>query len=183
MNLFSVESCALRDNAFLHDYTQCGAYTDCYRTEIRGEISHPGYVTAFYTTPLFKLERLILARVFSKPSTDAEAQRLAQAQGDSFAAWIVERRADNQLLLADFQGRTRSWLMVERAGAGTDRSTLLYFGSAVMPLEKPNTAEPAFGRGFSLLIRLHRFYSVLLLCSARHRLRHGVCRRYSHNQS
>ena len=183
MNLFSVESRALPDNAFLHDYTRRGAYTDCYRTEIRGEISHPGYVTAFYTTPLFKLERLILAWAFSKPSTDAEAERLAHAQDDSFAAWIVERRADNQLLLSDFKGRTRSWLMVEPAGAGSDCSTLLYFGSAVLPLEKSTSAEPAFGRGFSLLIRLHRFYSVLLLCSARFRLRHGVCSRNSHNQS
>ena len=47
------------------------------QTEIPGRISFPEFVFAFYTTLLFKLERLILKWTVSKPSTDAQARQLA----------------------------------------------------------------------------------------------------------
>ena len=181
MHLLSIESCPLPDDALLNEFTRRGAYTDCYRTEVNGEITHAAYVAAFYTTRLFKLERLILSWTLAKPSSDSQALQLACGETDSFAAWIVERRGENQLLLSDFTGRTRSWLMVEPPGVETRRATRLYFGSAVIPRQRPGKAEPSFGRGFTLLIGFHKVYSRLLLYFAKLRVRRGVSRGNSHN--
>ncbi len=71
---------------------------------------------AFYTTWIFKLERAILKWAVSRASTDLDAKRLAEGEIDRFSAWSVEDRNDNQLLMSDFQGRTRSWLMTLPAG-------------------------------------------------------------------
>lgn len=44
----------------LHRYTGSG-YTDCYVTEVDAVVTQPRFVQAFYTTPLFKVERALLA--------------------------------------------------------------------------------------------------------------------------
>jgi hypothetical protein len=152
----------------LHSYLTEGAYVDCYVTDLTGPVSQAQYVAAFYTTLLFKLERLILDWVVSKPSTDAEARQLAAGSTEVFAAWHVEQRSENQLLLSDFRGATRSWLMaVPRAG---NQGTRLYFGSAVVPSRHARTGTPRLGLGFRLLLGFHKLYSVLLLYSAKSRL-------------
>jgi len=51
---------------------------------------------AFYTTLVFKLERLILKLAVSRPSTDAQAKQLAAGSIDEFSAWHVEARSENQ---------------------------------------------------------------------------------------
>ena len=128
------------------------------------------FVTAFYTTPLFKLERVILKWAVSKPSTDVDAQQLASGAVDTFAAWRVEKRSENQLLMCDLHGRTRSWLMV--APLKTDRgpATRLYFGSAVVPVKSVPTATPTLELGFRALLGFHKMYSKALLSAARSRL-------------
>jgi hypothetical protein len=108
-----IEEMELPDISLLYRYQIEGAYTDCYVTDIPGDISQAEYVEAFYTTPLFKLERWILSWLAFRPSTDEEANALALAKRDKFAAWDVEERNSNQLLMCDFQGSTRSWLMSE----------------------------------------------------------------------
>ena len=60
--------CVLPDNALLARYSKTDAYTDCYKTEISGTVSFVEYVTTFYTTFLFKLERSILTWDTSKPA-------------------------------------------------------------------------------------------------------------------
>ena len=97
--------------ALLGTYRDAGAYTDCYAVDMSQPVSQADYVEAFYTTWVFKLERWVLAMFVSKPSTDAQARALASGQADAFAAWSVEGRSGNQLLMCDFQRRTRSWLM------------------------------------------------------------------------
>jgi len=139
-----------------------GAYTDCYSTEIPAQVTFAEYVFAFYTTPLFKLERLILKLLVRKPSTDEQARELADGIRDSFAAWTVEDRGENQLLMCDFVERTRSWLMAVPAGNGTR----LYFGSAIVPEKNPKTGNPSLGFFFRVLLGFHKIYSVLLLYSA-----------------
>ena len=104
--------CPLPDDALLARYARTDAYTDCYRTEVTGAISFAEYVTAFYTSYLFKLERVILKFAVARPSSDADASRLAAGEADTFAAWYVEARSENEILLCDFRNRTRSWLMV-----------------------------------------------------------------------
>jgi hypothetical protein len=149
-----------------------GAYADCYVTELPGSVSHAQFVEAFYTTALFKLERLLLAVFASFPSTDAHAKDLAEGQRASFAAWSVEARAPNQLLLS--AGRTRSWLMVV-APAGIDgNGTRLFFGSAVVP--RRANGRGGLGPVFGALLGFHKMYSRALLLSARIRLSRQVAR-------
>jgi len=156
----------LPPHALLARYAADGGYTDCYVTELPGSYSHAEYVAAFYTTWLFKLERAILKWLVSKPSTDVEVEQLAQGARAHFAAWKVEAAAPNQILLCDFLGNTRSWLMVEPRHDGG--ATRLYFGSAIVPRTTPNGRR--MKRRFRALLGFHRHYSRALLSAARTRL-------------
>jgi hypothetical protein len=133
-------------------------------------VTHAEYVAAFYTTPLFKLERLILAWLVARPSTDAQARALAAGTLNAFAAWTVEARADDQLLLSDFRGRTRSWLMVEETLINRVPGTRLYFGSAVVPVTDRKSGQATLGFAYRALLGFHELYSRALLQSANSRL-------------
>ncbi len=150
-------------------------YTDSFAAQIPGGVDIAQFVTAFYTTWLFKLERLILGFLAGKPSTDGQAADLAAGETETFAAWKLEARTENQLLVCDFRGRTRSWFMVEPIAAGSTGSegagTLLRFGSAVVPAVNAQTGEEGLGRGFEALLGFHRLYSRCLLSSAARRLK------------
>jgi hypothetical protein len=146
------------------------AYADCYVAEIARTVSHAEFVEAFYTTAVFKLERLILQLMVSRPSTDAQAKQLAQGKLDSFAAWFVEGRAPDQLLLSDFTGRTKSWLMVSAPGNAESAHTQLFFGSAVVPVRSAKTGRVSLGFLFRVLLSFHKLYSRVLLQAARSRL-------------
>ncbi len=165
--MFSIQSCVLPDGALLATYREAGAFTDCYCADVAERVTHARYVTAFYTTPLFKLERAILKIAVAKPSTDADAAQLANGARETFAAWRVEQRADRQLLLCDMAGRTRSWLMSAPLPTG---GTRLYFGSAVVPRVDTKTGATSMGAGFKALLGFHRLYSQALLRSAVGRL-------------
>lgn len=163
-----IEPRPLPPAALLQAYGRDGvAYADCYCTELPGAVPLASFVEAFYTTPLFKLERAVLRWFAGKPSTDADARALAQG-ADRFAAWRVEGRTAEQLLLADFTGRTRSWLMVEPlAPSGATSGTRLYFGSAVVPRgARKGGGRGAMGFGFHALLGFHKLYSRLLLRAA-----------------
>src|SRR5205823_938521 len=82
-----IRSCQLPSEALLNRYLASGAYADCYVTEVARRVSHAEFVEAFYTTAVFKLERLILHAFVSRPSTDAQAGQLARGELSSFAAW------------------------------------------------------------------------------------------------
>jgi hypothetical protein len=161
------------EHSLLARYSGNGGYTDCYATELPGSFSHAEFVAAFYTTWLFKLERAILRLLVRCPSTDREVQQLARGQRESFAAWKVEARAPNQLLLCDFLGNTRSWLMVETREDGG--ATRLYFGSAIVPRVDLHTGEKKLGFSFRALLGFHKGYSRALLSAARSRLQLTSC--------
>jgi hypothetical protein len=143
---------------------------DCYCVEVADAISLPHYVFAFYTTRVFKLERFILKWCVAKPSSDVQAKQLAMGVIDTFAAWSVEGRDHDQILLCDFMGSTRSWLMTLPI-AGSSR-TRLYFGSAVVPAISSKTGKSTLGLRFRLLLGFHKIYSKLLLRAAAKRLKH-----------
>lgn len=166
----TIRACRLPEGALLRRYLHEGSYADCYATDIARPVSHAQYVEAFYTSTVFGLERLILKWVFSRPSTDAQARQLADGKTDSFAAWRVEGRSLNQLLLADFTGRTRSWLMVAPTDEEDRRSTRLYFGSAVIPAKNVKSGGLSLGFGFRSMLGFHRLYSQSLLYAAKSRL-------------
>ena len=152
-------ACDLPPGALLRRYQDSGAYADCYTVEVPRRVSHAEYVEAFYTTFVFKTERVLLSWLVSKPSTDMQAARLARGEVDSFAAWTVEARAAEQLLMADYVGRTKSWLMIAPSG---DAATRLYFGSAVVPVHD-ESGQPRMGRSYSALLGFHKLYSRVLL--------------------
>ena len=159
--------------ALLTKYANAGAYTDCFVTEIARTVSHAEFVEAFYTGGLFKVERLLLRVFIAKPSTDLQARQLAAGELNEFAAWRVEARAVDQLLLCAIDGRTRSWLMV--SAAEVPGRTRLYFGSAVVhkptPPNSPNaTGKPSLGFVFKALLGFHNWYSRALLSAAAARL-------------
>jgi hypothetical protein len=165
----AIQTCELPRNALLRRYLDDrDAYTDCYVTELARPVQHAQFVEAFYTTVVFKLERWLLSWLVARPSTDAEAKALAAGELASFAAWNVEARASAQVLMADFRGRTRSWLMSATSpGAQTTR---LYFGSAVVPVADRRTGQKKLGSTYRLLLGFHQLYSRVLLRAAVHRL-------------
>jgi hypothetical protein len=165
-----IRSCPLPSDALLNRYLASGAYADCYVTEVARRVSHAEFVEAFYTTAVFKLERWVLRVFVSRPSTDAQAGQLARGELGSFAAWSVEGRAPNQLLLSDLSGRTRSWLMVAVAENSDFVGTWLYFGSAVVPVRSLKTGRTGLGPVFTALLGFHKLYSRVLLLAAGHRL-------------
>ncbi len=175
--MFSIEKCAVPTDALLANYSVDGTYTDCYTTETPGRISFPEFIFAFYTTPLFKLERLILKWTVSKPSMDADARQLADGASDKFAAWNVEGRNENEILMCDFGGRTRSWLMAAPMNTSGGARTRLYFGSAVVPIRNSKTGESSLGFGVRALLVFHKVYSVLLLYFARSRIMDRVLKK------
>lgn len=169
--LLGVRRCELPPEALLAAYAQGGAYTDCYCTDSAQPVSHAAYVEAFYTTWVFKTERVLLRWLAARPSTDAQARQLAVGANQAFAAWHVEARGPDQLLMCDMTGRTRSWLMVAAGPAPT--GTRLYFGSAVVPVAQARSGRPSMGGLFRALLGFHTLYSRVLLAAARRRLVHG----------
>jgi hypothetical protein len=162
----SIRHTALPPGVLLAAYRERGAYTDCYVATLPQPLTLAAFVDAFYTTPLFRLERLILALVVHRPSTDLDVRQLAIGQRDTFAAWRVEARSADQLLLCDLAGRTRSWLMV---APEPDGGTRLHFGSAVLPVSRGD-GPPRWGLPFRALLGLHKRYARALLWSAHRRL-------------
>lgn len=141
------------------------AYTDCFTAHLPRPVALGTFLTAFYTTRLFKAERLVLSAA-GYPSTDLDVTALARGEARRFAAWTVEARTGDQLLMTDVSGRTRSWFCVrQQAGGGTT----LHFGSAVLP--RPGTAD--MGALYRLLLCPHKLYSRALLRAAVARLGGG----------
>ena len=163
----TVRPCDVPPGSYLRVFKDSTGYADCYVIDVPGVVAQEDFVVAFYTSPLFKAERTILKYLASKPATDADVKHLAAGQSDKFAAWIVERRSPSELLLADFTGRTRSWLMTTPGTADdAGRCTQLYFGSAVIPRSNRSGKSSGMGFGFYALLGFHRLYSSLLLSAA-----------------
>ena len=145
-----------------------GYYTDCFSIHLEQSVTLPEFMNAFYTTPLFRLERLLLSLTVKGRMTDANVTALSRGESDRLAIWQVEARKECEILLS--AGRTKSWLMVARQEGGGD-DTQLFFGSVVVP-EPPKRERdaPRLGPVFDSLLSAHRIYSRLLLSSAAQRL-------------
>ncbi|WP_139798724.1 DUF2867 domain-containing protein [Andreprevotia lacus] len=157
--------CRLPSNTLLGSYASQPGYTDCYCVTLPGSTSLAQFVESFYTSGLFKLERWLLARALGLPASDADAAALAQGAVQTFSAWRVEGRTADELLVA--AGRTRSWFKVMPATDLPVSSTVLLFGSAVVPGRNGRMGLP-----FYLLSGFHRLYARSLLAAAARRLAH-----------
>jgi hypothetical protein len=170
--MLSMNKCPAPANTLLSQYSRNGVYTDCFWTQISERVYLPEFIFTFYTTPLFRLERAVLKWTVAKPSTDTQARRLAEGSINGFAAWYVEDRNEYEILLCDFIGRTRSWLMIVPMNTAHENRTQLYFGSAVVPKRNPKTGKLSLGFGYQALLGFHQIYSVLLLYFAKRHLQH-----------
>ena len=150
MNIVAVP---LPVGSLLESYPAAGGYVDCFSAEVPRPVSLPQLIEAFYTSRAFRPERWLIGALLGKRASNSDVARLAAGEAERFSAWSVEARREDQILLCDYQGRTRSWLMVAPVPGGTQ----LHFGSAVV---KPG--DPVF----KALLGFHRFYSRVLLKGA-----------------
>ncbi|MBL4799533.1 MAG: hypothetical protein JKY50_19190 [Oleispira sp.] len=155
----------LPSNALSVIYKEQGAFVDCYYIDIEKDIKLENYIQTFYTTALFKLERSLLSLVTFKRTHDDAAVKLSLGESDTYSIWTVEGREDNQIMLRDFSGNTRSWLMVTKP-SDNEVNTRLYFGSVVVPKGKTKNGQASFGVLFNLLGKFHHVYSRALLSAA-----------------
>ena len=163
--MLTAQPCEVPPNSFLRQYKDGLGYADCYVIKVSGTVTQAAYIEAFYTSPLFKIERTLLQYLVSKPATVADARALAGGGVTRFSAWRVEAQSSSELLLADFTGRTRSWLMAVPVASGNDSpGALLYFGSAVVPLS--GQGAQSMGWLFHALLGFHKLYLRLLLGAA-----------------
>ena len=140
--------------------TKEGHYTDAFCVHVPTRQYLRDYVSAFYTTRLFWMERFVLSTLARAPSSDADAMALAAGMTDRFAIWEVEARDEEQILLSDRSGRTKSWLYA----APEDGGTRLWFGSVVVPVER--RGKLVLGPVFHTLLGAHKLYSRMLLKAA-----------------
>ena len=168
----AVQPCEVPLGTLLRRYKDGTGFADCYAVEVPGAITQAAFIEAFYTSPLFKVERTILKYAVSRPATDSDAKELAAGKAGKFSAWNVERHSPSELLLADFTGRTRSWLSAVVAHTpNSSPHTTLYFGSAVVPRDRHGAAPNAsMGWAFYALMGFHRLYSRMLLSAASKRV-------------
>ena len=111
MNL-AVAEAQLAPGALLERYRIDGGHTDCYVAEVPRSVDLGQFITAFYTSRAFRPERWLIGVALGKKADDSDVARLACAQTTRFSAWSVEDRRGDEILLCDFQSRTRSWLKV-----------------------------------------------------------------------
>jgi hypothetical protein len=144
-----------------------GHQGDCFSVTVNRPVSLAEFVREFYSSPVFRVERLLLRLVAGSPSTDAQVRAVAEGVGESLAVWRVGARTETQLLMCDRFERTRSWFRVFPLGPGQTR---LQFGSAVATRRNPETGTPVVRGGFQLLMRFHVLYSQILLNAAKRRI-------------
>ena len=167
-----VQACDVPLNSLLSRYQDGVGYADCYLAVLPFAVTQQSFIEAFYTSPLFKVERTLLQVLAAKPATDADVRLLAAGKAQIFSAWRVESQSDAELLLADFTGRTRSWLRATPVdGPQKSAGTRLYFGSAVLPRRSGAGAQSGMGWPFHALLGFHRLYARLLLGAAARRVR------------
>jgi hypothetical protein len=168
--MFSIARETVPEDALLKTYRggvhpeRWGRYGDCFSVTVDRAANLADFVFAFYTSPLFRIERLMLRVLIHAPSSDSEARRLADGSAAAFAAWYVGERTGTQLLMCDRYERTRSWFRVVPLGGGR---TLLQFGSAVAARRDARTGAAALSGRFRLLLGFHVVYSQALLHAAK----------------
>jgi hypothetical protein len=167
--MFSIARQAVPDDALLKTYRGgvrpelWGAYGDCFAVSVDRAVSLTDFVFAFYTSPVFRIERMILHVFLKAPSTNGQARAVADGSRASFAVWYVGKRTATQLLMCDRYERTRSWFRVLPLDGGR---TLLQFGSAIAAARTSQTAVWSISKA-PILLRFHVLYSQMLLHSAK----------------
>lgn len=69
-----------------------GCHTGCFFVDVPGRVELSHYVSVFFTTPVFKLERKVLSVLAASPSDHQDVVDLASGAGDRLSMWRVEAR-------------------------------------------------------------------------------------------
>lgn len=162
-NVHKVSAGSEPDAALIREYARLpGGYVDCFYADVGGRVTLSDYIEAFFSTPVFRAERLMLNLTANGRSNRQSASELASGSSDKMAIWTTQARDDAQILMIAGNGPVFTWLMVEEAQ--TDAfSSRLYFGSAVLPTATGKDGTPKMAAGFRVFLGLHIFYSRLLL--------------------
>ncbi len=164
--MFNVAPCPIPNTTFLEDLTHReGNYTDCFVTDISEGVSISEFISAFFGSPVLRLERRLLALISAK-STAADVAAVANGTGTKIALWTVDQRDDTQIILKAASGGIRTWMMVSRT---SEETTRLYFGSALVP-EASENGEIKLRFSTRALMGFHKLYSRIVLWSARKQL-------------
>ena len=168
--MFSITRESVPNDALLRTFRggthpeRWGSYADCFAVGVDRSVSLAEFVFAFYTSPLFRIERGLLRLLINAPSSRSDARAVADGTADKFAAWYVGQRTATQLLMCDRYERTRSWFRVApKSGGGTH----LQFGSAVAARRGEHGEIPRRPAAFKPLLSFHVVYSQALLRAAR----------------
>jgi len=132
-------------------------YVDCFEVACPAPVTLPALIAAFYTQPLFRVERIVLRVAARAPSTAADVTALADGTATRFAVWDMTSRTTDQLLMTQRGGRTCSWLQVD--------TNAVRFGSVVVPVEGRGGVL-TLGPVFQSLLGAHKVYSRALLAGA-----------------
>ncbi|MEM6760834.1 MAG: hypothetical protein AAF601_15275 [Pseudomonadota bacterium] len=157
----NIDETPVPPGTFLADFAaREGHYADCF-TVVDKSATLPQLITAFYTQPLFRAERLVLRVAAGARSSDAQVRALASGEINDLAVWTVHSRSETEILLEDVQSnRTLSWLST--AGG-------LHFGSVVKPVRNKR-GKLVLGPVFDALLTAHKLYSRALLAGAARRI-------------
>src|SRR5258707_7367711 len=122
--MFSITHEPVPDDALLRTFRggthpeRWGRYADCFAVGVDRNVSLAEFVFAFYTSPLFRIERGLLRLLINTPSSRSDARAVADGTADKFAAWYVGQRTSTPLLMCDRYERTRSWFRVAPQSGG-----------------------------------------------------------------
>ncbi|WP_375174526.1 hypothetical protein [Pseudooceanicola sp.] len=157
-----VQRIAVPANSLIASYqAEIGGFADSFRAMVPGTVTLSDYVTAFYTTRLFRTERALLG-LAGQGSRDHEIAALFDGTGTDFAVWRLWQRTEDELLMREKSGATASWFRARPTPEGTE----LCFGSAV----RPKSTGGALPGPYRVLLGFHLLYSRALLSAASKRL-------------
>jgi hypothetical protein len=175
--MFSITREAVPEDSLLKTFRggahpeRWGGYADCFEVSVDRTVTLSEFVHAFYTSPAFRVERLLLRLVIGAGSSRSDARAVAEGSATRFAAWYVGERSATQLLMCDRYERTRSWFQVVPIAGNRTR---LQFGSAVAAARDHRSDPEPRDRGFRIMLRFHVLYSQVLLHAAKTKLLGGT---------
>ncbi|ETW00708.1 hypothetical protein H310_07265 [Aphanomyces invadans] len=144
-------------NLFARFLSTPDQHVDVYQTTLSKPVSVELAAKAFFQSPVFQAERVILRLAGAGSTTDAEIDAMAFKEGEHVATFRVLETKENEVLFCWDESDAvngHSWLAV------TDSGHTLLFGSTI--------------RNRSAFIRwvtpLHLVYAQIVLASARYQL-------------
>lgn len=156
----AVQRAPVPADALISGYANGSNHVDAYRVAVPATVPLSEYITAFFQTPLFRMERTLLSAIGRVPSDADQIEALALGKGSQMAAWKEEARSETEILLAVSGAPIRTWLATE-GGA----QPALWFGSVAL------TRNGKLPFAVRALMPVHALYSRVLLASAARALR------------